>query len=138
MRRSYNTAGRLLNFLCFMKNYPACRLGACKTYQQSRLGMCLIRKIRDVHIFFSVVLIAHYSLSYLLPGAIIVACYVRIAICINRRSSSQFNLLASSGMTSQNNQAKSADVIGKLSGLTHVTETLTISSWFFFWGGGGW
>ena len=35
------TTGTLLNFLGFIKNYPACRPAACKKFQQSQLWLAV-------------------------------------------------------------------------------------------------
>ena len=53
------TTGILLNFLRFIKNYPACRPAACKKFQQSQLGQKLNRKKK--HFLLSIVNIAPVS-----------------------------------------------------------------------------
>ena len=43
IRQDLQPETNLLNFLGFMENFPACRPGACKIFQQSQLGNRLTR-----------------------------------------------------------------------------------------------
>ena len=38
-----------LNFLGFIKNYPACRPAACKKLLQSQLGKSLIKSVKKIN-----------------------------------------------------------------------------------------